>query len=105
MCCFLFEKEPYVCEKNNNKIIKNGFHIQFPKIFLSKKEQELILYPLVKKSYQIIFVISHKMQLMMVLLGKELGFFMAQVKGKFQPYQLTKGFNKHGNMIDNFVLT
>ena len=105
LCCFLFEKEPYVCEKNNNKIIKNGFHIQFPKIFLSKKEQELILYPLVKSelSNNICNITQNAIDDGIVR-GKGTPWFLyGSGKGKkFQPYQLTKGFNKHGNMIDNF---
>lgn len=104
LTCFLFEKEPYLCEKNNIKIIKNGFHIQFPKIFMSKKEQELVLYPMVKDE------LSNNLCNISVdaiddgiVKGKGTPWFLyGSGKGKkYKPYMLTKAFNKYGEIVDN----
>jgi len=47
--CLLLEKKGYIEEKNNRKYFKNGFHIHFPNIFSTRRQQEFILTPLVKK--------------------------------------------------------
>ena len=41
----LLEKRIYSVEKNGLKFYKNGFHIHFPYIFLSKPDQENYLFP------------------------------------------------------------
>lgn len=56
LCCVL-EKDLYFDEKNEKKFKKNGFHLHFPKIFLSRYFQEKELVPRVvqeikKKSQQ-----------------------------------------------------
>ena len=49
LCCFVMERKGYI-EKRNNKIyFKNGFHLHFPRIFLTKIQIEVILIKKVKK--------------------------------------------------------
>ena len=47
--CVLLEKKGYIEEKNSRKYFKNGFHIHFPNILLTRRQQEFILTPMVKK--------------------------------------------------------
>ena len=44
LCCVL-EKDPYTIEKNGRTYRKNGFHLHFPRIFLSRYVQETELVP------------------------------------------------------------
>lgn len=44
LCCVL-EKDPYVLTKNGKTYRKNGFHLHFPRIFLSRYIQETELVP------------------------------------------------------------
>jgi hypothetical protein len=44
ICCVL-EKEYYIVEKNKKYFKKNGFHLHFPRIFLSRYAQETELMP------------------------------------------------------------
>lgn len=44
LCCVL-EKDYYIIEKNEKLYKKNGFHLHFPKIFLSRYAQEKELMP------------------------------------------------------------
>lgn len=50
LVCLVLEKESYIVEKGKNKYIKNGFHLHFPYIFLSKVEHEVQLLPRVKET-------------------------------------------------------
>jgi P4 family phage/plasmid primase-like protien len=45
LTCCLLEKKIYSTEKNGVKYYKSGFHLQFPYVFLSKKDQETYLNP------------------------------------------------------------
>lgn len=45
LTCCLLEKKIYSVEKNGIKYYKNGFHLHFPSIFLSKTDQEMHLNP------------------------------------------------------------
>ena len=49
--CFLLERNGYISKKttSENVFFKNGFHLHFPKIFLSRVQQEEILLPKVKE--------------------------------------------------------
>ncbi|TFH06685.1 MAG: hypothetical protein E4H07_10110, partial [Nitrosomonadales bacterium] len=47
--CLLLEKQPYETEIGGEKYIKNGFHLQFPKLFLDKKVQEVYIIPKVNE--------------------------------------------------------
>ena len=47
--CILLEKDPYIDDKNDTLYLKNGFHLHFPYIFLSKVDQEIHLLPRIRK--------------------------------------------------------
>lgn len=49
LTCVLLEKNPYEVTKGNTTYFKNGFHLQFPYIFLDKKAQKDYLIPMVKE--------------------------------------------------------
>ena len=50
LACFLLEKKPYrISTTNGQTYVKNGFHLHFPWIFLSKADQECHLIPRVQK--------------------------------------------------------
>ena len=49
LLCVVLEKKPYKITSNSNVYVKNGFHLHFPSIFLSKPEQKVHLIPRVKK--------------------------------------------------------
>ena len=50
LVCILLEKPPYIDKsKNNTLYIKDGCHLHFPNLFLSKDEQDLHLIPRVRK--------------------------------------------------------
>ena len=52
LTCVLLEKNPYVKKYGFNSYIKNGFHLHFPYIFLSKDDQKIFIYAQVKKYLQ-----------------------------------------------------
>lgn len=52
LTCVLLEKDAYIEEKGINKYIKNGFHLHFPYIFMSKKDQKNHLIPRVKEEFK-----------------------------------------------------
>lgn len=47
--CVLLEKPIYYITNGENRYIKNGFHLHFPSIFLSKVDQTVHLIPRIKK--------------------------------------------------------
>jgi P4 family phage/plasmid primase-like protien len=51
LCCFLMERDAYMEQKDlkSKKYIKNGFHLHFPRIFLTKIQIEVILMKKVKQ--------------------------------------------------------
>lgn len=51
LCCFLMEREGYTEQKgaNSKKYLKNGFHLHFPRIFLTKIQIEKIVIKKVKE--------------------------------------------------------
>ena len=49
LMCILLEKPIYSVTNNNVKFYKNGFHLHFPSLFLSKQDQEIHLFPRVKE--------------------------------------------------------
>ena len=46
--CFLFEKAPYRLQKNGREYYKNGFHLQFPNVLMSRYHQENVLLPRIR---------------------------------------------------------
>lgn len=47
--CVFLDKNPYEITQNNKTYIKNGFHLHFPYIFMTKIEMEVHLLPRVKQ--------------------------------------------------------
>lgn len=43
LVCFLMEKPPYVQKKGSREYYKNGFHLHFPRIFMSRAHQDNVL--------------------------------------------------------------
>lgn len=50
LTCCLFEKKIYSVEKNGFRYYKNGFHLHFPYVFLTKTEHENYVIPRVKNA-------------------------------------------------------
>ena len=50
LTCLLLEKPIYYITTNDTRYVKNGFHLHFPGLFLSKIDQNVHLYPRVKKA-------------------------------------------------------
>ena len=48
LLCVYLNKEPYRLVKNDISYIKNGFHLHFPNLFLSVKDQEVHIIPRVQ---------------------------------------------------------
>lgn len=53
--CVVLEKEPYEAEIAGEVYIKNGFHLQFPKIFMERKCQTVYIIPIVKSKLKGLF--------------------------------------------------
>jgi phage/plasmid-associated DNA primase len=47
--CVILTKDPYEVASGTNLVIKHGFHIHFPHVFLARSEQDVHLIPRVKK--------------------------------------------------------
>lgn len=54
LLCVLLEKDMYRITKNDITFAKNGFHLHFPNIFLSKADQEVHLIPRVKENLKLL---------------------------------------------------
>ena len=50
LTCVLLEKDPYIDDKNEILYLKNGFHLHFPYVFLSKVDQEIHLLPRIRNN-------------------------------------------------------
>lgn len=46
--CFLLEKPAYFIKKGDKTFLKNGFHLHFPRIFLTRYDQETHLIPRIR---------------------------------------------------------
>lgn len=105
LTCCLLEKKIYSTEKNGVKYYKNGFHLHFPYVFLSKTDQENFLNPRIIDGIKELEVFE------------DLGFedsssvFDASLAGKpwllygsrketSEPYVLTKIYDSELNEID-----
>ena len=49
MCSFLLERTGYIEKKNSKEYYKNGFHIHFPRIWLTRNQLECIIVPMIEK--------------------------------------------------------
>lgn len=105
LICCLLEKKIYSIEKNGIKYYKNGMHIHFPNIFLSKTDQETHLIPRIIQGIKELEIFDD--------LGVEdpLKVFDAGIGGKpwllygcrkenSEPYLLTKIYDSELNEID-----
>jgi P4 family phage/plasmid primase-like protien len=52
LLCVVLEKPIYLIHAREKTYAKNGFHLHFPNLFLSRQEQEIHLIPRVKKELQ-----------------------------------------------------
>jgi hypothetical protein len=52
LLCVLLEKQMYYISAGETSYVKNGFHLHFPNLFLSKVDQEVHLIPRVKDAAQ-----------------------------------------------------
>ena len=52
LVCLLLEKPAYTQKKGSSEYIKNGFHLHFPYVFMSKVDQECHLLPRVRKIFE-----------------------------------------------------
>lgn len=59
LLCVVLEKDMYTLVKNEMKIFKHGFHIQFPNCFLSKSEHESQLIPRIQNTLKELNVFSN----------------------------------------------
>jgi P4 family phage/plasmid primase-like protien len=50
MCSFLLERSGYIEKKNSKEYYKNGFHIHFPRIWLTRNQLECIIIPKLEKN-------------------------------------------------------
>lgn len=46
--CVLLEKPPYISQSGDSRVVKNGFHLHFPNLFMDKKDQIIHLLPRVR---------------------------------------------------------
>ena len=59
LLCVVLEKDMYTLVKNEMKIYKHGFHIQFPNCFISKSEHETQLIPRIQNALKELNVFSN----------------------------------------------
>lgn len=48
LVCLVLEKPPYTTKKNGKQFYKNGFHLHFPFIFLSRPQMDTIMMPQIR---------------------------------------------------------
>lgn len=48
LSCILLEKKGYTIKKNGKRYLKNGYHLHFPKIYMSRQHHELFLLPRIR---------------------------------------------------------
>nr|QXT57820.1 D5 Family NTPase involved in DNA replication [Rhinella marina erythrocytic-like virus] len=101
LSCVLLEKSPYVEETGSGfKLLKNGFHLHFPKMFIDRQVQKVYLFPIVEKLLTGTSMAGHvdenSVNVHWLLYG-------SCKPGKF-PYLVTKCFNHLGKETD-FVET
>lgn len=49
MSCYLLERNGYIEKRNSKEFFKNGFHIHFPRIWLTRNQYECIIIPKLEK--------------------------------------------------------
>ena len=110
--CFLLEKEkPYYCERTER--YKNGFHLHFPKIFLTRMQQEKNVLPHVLQELESIWKTDHAslpgppQEIIdnSIYRGKGKCWFLLGSGKKKMPYRLTAYFDNNGNqqVVENYL--
>jgi P4 family phage/plasmid primase-like protien len=106
MNCVLLEKDIYHIEKGGKKYTKNGFHLHFPSIFLSKEDQEQHLTPRVKhiiKELNLFINLGFDDSSKMIDSGGSTNYWLLYGSRKHEdmnPYLLTKVLDKDCQEID-----
>jgi len=113
LCCFLLEKKGYIIKKNGKKYFKNGYHVHFPKIFLSKQHQELFLIPRVRmeckklNSNEIPLGCSSSENMIDMSYCRTHGavpwlLYGCRKEYTSEPYIITKAFDENGRYYDDW---
>lgn len=109
--CFLFEKAPYRIEKNGKEYYKNGFHLQFPNVFMSRYQQENILLPRIKLECKKLKESEYPATVTPDTLvdkayckGKGSAWLLygSRKDATMEPYLISKGYNEDGVMTDEW---
>ena len=99
LTCFWLDKEPY---SSGEGVWKNGFHLHFPNLFVSKIEQETRIIPAVKKylddNFETVGVDSS------IIDGKAVGntwLLYGSVKAEhMKPYKVAAAYNSRAERVD-----
>lgn len=113
--CVLLEKKAYFWNNNNieeqNKYIKNGFHLHFPFIFLNKLNHEIDLLPRIK--LEIKKLNSNELPTNMNSVESSIDkayiknpwlLYGCKKENNMDPYTITKIFDEHSREIENWKL-
>ena len=106
LLCVLLEKPMYYISAGETTYVKNGFHLHFPNLFLSKVDQEVHLIPRVKDAAQ-------EMRIFADLGFEDSGFVIdkacctvpwllygSRKSEDMDPYKATKVFTSDGSELD-----
>ena len=115
LICFLMEKPAYYeIGRDGTRWLKNGFHLHFPQLFLSRQSQEQVLLPKVIHELKHLYnenptslpdhVLPAKLIDLNIVKGKGSPWFLyGSCKGKNHlPYLLSKGFTSCGNIVSDW---
>lgn len=109
--CFLFEKPPYRLQRNGKEYYKNGFHIQFPNVFMSRYQQEHILLPRVRLECKKLKEGEYPATVTPDTLidkaycrgsGSPWLLYGSRKEATMDPYLISKGYNHEGVMTDRW---
>jgi P4 family phage/plasmid primase-like protien len=116
LSCFLLEKDPYYeIGRDDTRWLKNGFHLQFPQIFLSRQSQEKVILPKVIMKLKLLFsdnpdtlpgcVLPGKLIDLNIVKGKGTPWFLyGSSKGpNYKPYRVTTGFDPSANRVEDWT--
>lgn len=116
LVCFLFEKPAYhEIGRDGTRWLKNGFHLHFPQLFLSRQSQEHVLLPKVTNELKTIFQNDSTSLPDCVLPGKLIDTQIVKKKGspwllygsskskKHKPYLITRGFTWQGVPVERWT--
>jgi P4 family phage/plasmid primase-like protien len=105
LMCVLLEKPMYYISAGETTYAKNGFHLHFPNLFLSKVDQEVHLIPRVKdsvKEQQLFMDIGYDDSSLVIdkaCCTVPWLLYGSRKSEDMDPYKVTKIFNSEGNTI------